>query len=107
MRFSLGSSAVMLIGLFEFVGMLLALFLVGLDLWIPVLTALVATACFMQGLSASTTFIMVNFVLGIDFAIFLAGFPVWPSALIGVVAIGVIFSNFGQPNSSGGAEIVQ
>jgi hypothetical protein len=97
-RISLGTSAIMLIGLFEFVGMLLALFLVGLDIWIPVLTVLVAVACFMQGLGAGSTLVMINFVLGIDFSIFLAGFPVWPSALIGVVAIAVIFSNFGKPS---------
>ncbi len=97
MRVGLGKGSILLITAFEFAGLLLALFLVGLDLWIPVQMLLVYMAGSMRGYGASVNFILCNMVLGIDFTVFLVGFPAWPSALIGVVSIAGIFSSFNTP----------
>jgi len=93
-RFQLPNGSIIITALLEFAGMGLAVFVFGMDLWIPIQILLVVSAIIFRGGTGAIILIAMNLLLGVDFAIFIFGFPSWPGGLVGMLAILMIATHF-------------
>lgn len=59
----------------------------GIDFWIPLQFWIIAAWMLLQARSVSAAMILSNGALGLAFAHYLTGFALWPSTLLGFIAV--------------------
>lgn len=88
--------------LFLLIGSMLATIFFGLDLWVPVLLAIVAAYMASRGSEHATTLIATYAVFGYVAAIFVFGAPLWPATLIGAAATVMLCLSMGKKDGDVG-----
>lgn len=92
-RPSLQHGAVSLMLAVEFIALIMSWILFGIDFWLPLQFGIIVAWMLTQARSPTAAMILGNGALGMAYAHYLAGFVLWPSTVLGVLAVLIMSLN--------------